>query len=60
MKQKFFTKNCPECPENYNNGEKVEWRIGYELTGTPSKRNNKPGAYRCLRAVSNGQISLLP
>ena len=44
MKQKFFTKNCPECPENYNNGERVEWRIGYELTGTPSKRNNKPGA----------------
>lgn len=44
MKQKFFTKNCPECPEGYNKGEQVEWKIGYELTGIPSKRNNKPGA----------------
>lgn len=44
MKQKFFTTNCPKCPENYNRGEQVEWRIGYELTGTPSKRNNKPGS----------------
>ena len=43
MEVKFFKRaNCPECPEGYNKGEKVEWRIGYELTGTPSERNNKP------------------
>jgi hypothetical protein len=36
--------NCPECPKGYNNGECVEWRVGYEKTGEPSKRNNKPGA----------------
>ena len=43
MKIEYFTRaNCPECPESYNNGEKVEWRVSYELTGKPSKRNNKP------------------
>ena len=43
MEVKFFNRaNCPECPEGYNKGEKVEWRIGYELTGIPSERNNKP------------------
>lgn len=35
---------CPTCPDNYNKGEQVEWKIGYELTGKPSERNNKPGA----------------
>ena len=35
--------NCPTCPESYNKGEQVEWRVGYELTGEPSERNNKPG-----------------
>lgn len=34
--------DCPNCPDNYNRGERVEWRIGYELTGEPGKRNNKP------------------
>ena len=42
--KKFIRKNCPECPENYNRGEKLEWKIGYELTGSPSERNNHPGA----------------
>lgn len=42
MKIEYFTRaNCPECPETYNKGEQVEWRVGYELTGEPSKRNNK-------------------
>ena len=40
----FIRPNCPSCPDGYNNGETVEWRIGYELTGEPSKRNNKPGS----------------
>jgi hypothetical protein len=35
-------KNCPEIPAGYNKGEAVEWRVGYELIGTPSLRNNKP------------------
>ena len=35
---------CPTCPDNYNKGEQVEWKIGYELTGQPGERNNKPGA----------------
>ena len=43
MKMKNFVRpNCPECPNGYNNGERVEWRVGYELTGEPSERNNKP------------------
>ena len=33
---------CPTCPTGYNKGEQVEWRVGYELTGEPSERNNKP------------------
>ena len=41
--KKFERANCPECPEGYNKGEQVEWRVGYELTGEPSERNNKPG-----------------
>lgn len=45
MKMKFYSRpNCPECPANYNGGQKVEWKIGYEITGEPSKANNKPGA----------------
>ena len=43
MKIQYFTRaNCPVCPEGYNKGEQVEWRIGYELTGEPSERNNRP------------------
>jgi hypothetical protein len=43
MKTKYYERqNCPEIPEGYNKGEAVEWRIGYEKTGTPSLRNNKP------------------
>lgn len=43
MKTKYFTRaNCPEIPDGYNKGEAVEWRVGYELTGVPSLRNNKP------------------
>ena len=43
MKIEYFTRaNCPVCPEDYNKGEQVEWRVGYELTGEPSERNNKP------------------
>ena len=41
--KKFERANCPECPDGYNKGEQVEWRVGYELTGEPSERNNKPG-----------------
>lgn len=45
MKMKNFARpNCPTCPESYNKGEQVEWKVGYELTGKPSERNNKPGA----------------
>ena len=36
--------NCPDCPDDYNRDERVEWRVGYELTGQPSERNNKPGS----------------
>ena len=43
MKTKYFTRaNCPEIPDGYNRGEAFEWRIGYEKTGVPSLRNNKP------------------
>ena len=43
MKMKFFARaNCPTCPDGYNKGEQVEWKVGYELTGEPSERNNKP------------------
>lgn len=38
----YKRENCPICPENYNNGERLEWRVGYELTGKPSERNNRP------------------
>lgn len=42
MVKRFYIRvNCPAAPDNYNRGEIVEWRIGYELTGTPSARNNK-------------------
>jgi hypothetical protein len=45
MKMNFFNRpNCPECPENYNGGQRVEWRVGYEKTGEPSRANNKPGS----------------
>lgn len=40
----FARANCPVCPSGYNRGEQVEWRVGYELTGKPSERNNKPGS----------------
>ena len=40
----FARPNCPTCPENYNRGEQVEWRVGYELTGEPSERNNRAGS----------------
>ena len=44
MKKHFYTRtNCPTCPEGYNKGEQFEWKVGYEITGTPSERNNKPG-----------------
>lgn len=44
MKKVMYTRaNCPACPMGYNKGETVEWKIGYELTGTPSARNNKAG-----------------
>jgi hypothetical protein len=36
--------SCPTCPDGYNCGERVEWKVGYELTGEPSKRNNKAGS----------------
>lgn len=43
MNKKYFNRaNCPTAPDGYNRGEIVEWRIGYELTGTPNARNNKP------------------
>ena len=43
MKKVFYVReNCPTAPNGYNKGECVEWRIGYELTGTPSERNNRP------------------
>lgn len=43
MKKNTFARpNCPKCPDGYNRGEQVEWRVGYELTGKPSERNNKP------------------
>ena len=44
MKIEYFTRPaCPTCPDNYNKGEQVEWKVGYELTGQPGERNNKPG-----------------
>lgn len=43
MKKNYYAREgCPAIPEGYNRGEAVEWRAGYELTGTPSLRNNKP------------------
>jgi hypothetical protein len=41
-KIEYVRPNCPICPDGYNKGEQVEWRVGYELTGEPSERNNKP------------------
>ena len=40
-KNHFHRPNCPATPAGYNKGETVEWRVGYELTGEPSARNNK-------------------
>ena len=40
----YVRANCPTCPTGYNKGEQVEWKIGYELTGKPSERNNKAGS----------------
>lgn len=42
MTKKFFNPTCPTCPTDYNKGEKLEWHVGYDYTGTPSARNNKP------------------
>jgi hypothetical protein len=43
MRKVHYTRSgCPKCPDNYNGGERLEWQIGYELTGTPNERNNKP------------------
>lgn len=42
LKIEYSRPNCPACPIGYNKGEQVEWKIGYELTGEPSERNNKP------------------
>lgn len=42
LKVNYQRLDCPECPNGYNKGEIVEWKVGYELTGTPSARNNKP------------------
>lgn len=45
MKMNTYNRpNCPTCPDDYNRGERVEWKVGYELTGEPSKRNNKAGS----------------
>lgn len=42
MNKHYMTRpNCPAVPNGYNNGEAFEWEVGYELTGEPSKRNNK-------------------
>ena len=41
-KIEYSRPNCPACPTSYNKGEQVEWKVGYELTGEPSERNNKP------------------
>lgn len=43
MRKHYYKSDCPTCPQGYNKGEQVEWKVGYELTGKPSKRNNKPG-----------------
>lgn len=44
MRKAYYNRpNCPNCPEDYNNGERLEWAVGYELTGQPSERNNRPG-----------------
>ena len=41
-KIEYARPNCPNCPDGYNKGEQVEWKVGFELTGEPSERNNKP------------------
>ena len=43
MTIKYYTRpDCPTPPEGYNKGEQVEWRVGYDLTGQPAERNNRP------------------
>ena len=42
LRRYFDLENCPQYPDNYNKGQIVEWRVGYALTGEPSKANNKP------------------
>lgn len=45
MIKKYFSRPaCPACPDYYNRGNKVQWRVGYELTGEPAPADNKPGA----------------
>jgi len=45
MKMNIYSRPaCPACPANYNRGEQVEWRVGYEKTGVPGERNNKPAS----------------
>ena len=44
MEKRYYTTTCPTCPTNYNKGQQVEWKVGYELTGTPAKANNRKGS----------------
>lgn len=40
MKKHLLKLHCPECPYT-NKGHIVEWKVGYTLTGTPSRPNNR-------------------
>lgn len=40
MKKIHYT--TATVPAGYNKGEAVEYRVGATLTGTPSRRNNRP------------------
>ena len=44
MKKVFYKGGCPSVPTGYNKGEAVEWRVGFDKTGIPSARNNKPAS----------------
>ena len=43
LKIEYSRANCPSAPANYNRGQRVEWAISYDLTGTPKKADNISG-----------------
>ena len=45
MVKRFLKRpSCPTVPQGYNNGQAVQWVLGYELTGKPMACDNVKGS----------------